>query len=320
MANLLSLLGLAIAVLAIIDPGVPGYLLCLAAFGLAVIGGFVGGRVSLAVAGMVFSAFVFAIVPTGMSSIVAMAGGNPASFFKVYDGLSGLIACLLILGIALLMMRARSPRAYETMLGTSDDIDLVVNGIGKFASALFIPLMLVIFYDVSQRQWLNYDTSIMDTPFFIDSTKMQELEWHLHATLFMLCLGFAYRKDAHVRIELVRDKLSQRARVWMELFGILFFLLTYCYLTVEFGWMFAAKSYQIGEVSSAQTGLPYRWIIKSMLPLGFAVLFAAGVSAALRCVVFLFGPSYLQKAAGDYAGTHHADLPVDVKTKGPITD
>ena len=51
-----------------------------------------------------------------------------------------------------------------------------------------------------------------------------------------------------------------------------------------------------------------------------ALLFAAGVSAALRCLAFLFGPSYLREEAGDYAGTHHADLPDDVKSTGPITD
>ena len=53
---------------------------------------------------------------------------------------------------------------------------------------------------------------------------------------------------------------------------------------------------------------------------GFALLFTAGLSAAFRCVVYLFGPTYLNERAGDYAGTHHADLPEDVAVKGPITD
>ena len=61
-------------------------------------------------------------------------------------------------------------------------------------------------------------------------------------------------------------------------------------------------------------------LIKAMLPLGFALLFTAGLSAAFRCIVYLFGPTYLNERAGDYAGTHHADLPEDVAVKGPITD
>lgn len=320
MSTLISLLGIAASVVAAFELGVPAYYLCAAGFALGVVGGFLGGRVSLSVAAMVLAAFVFAITESGITAALEVMGVDPRAFFRSNDGLSGLIGSLLVLGLTLLILRSRAPRAYETMLETSDDFDRVVNGFGKLASWLFVPLMLVIFYDVTQRKWLDFDTSIMDTPFFIDSTKLQELEWHLHAVLFLLCLGFAYRKDAHVRIELVRDRLTQRARVWMELAGILFFLLTYCYLIVSFGWVFASKSFQIGEVSAAQTGLSHRWIIKSMLPIGFALLFTAGVSAAFRCVVYLFGPSYLNERSGDYAGTHHADLPEDVATNGPITD
>ena len=320
MSTLLCVLGIALAALGIVGPGIPGYVLCLTGFVLCVAGGLLGGRLSLAIFGMVFCAFVFAVLPDGMSAIIEMTGANPRRFFKIYDGLSGLIGALLVIAVTLAILRTRAPRAFETMLAASDDIDRVVNGMGKLASWLFVPMMLVIFYDVSQRQWLNFDTSLIDTPFYIDSTKLQELEWHLHATLFLLCLGFAYRKDAHVRIELVRDRMSRRVRVWTELAGIVLFLLTYCYLTIEFGWVFSSKSYSLNEVSAAQTGLSHRWIIKAMLPFGFALLFSAGVSAAFRCLVFLFGPSYLREEAGDYAGTHHADLPDDVKSTGPITD
>jgi TRAP-type mannitol/chloroaromatic compound transport system permease small subunit len=320
MSTLLCLAGIALSVLALFGLGVPAYILCAAAFVLCVIGGFAGGRLSLAMAGMVLSAFVFAIAGDGMTAVLTAMDVNPRNFFRIYDGLSGLIGSLLILALTLLMVRRHAPRGFETMLDASDDIDRVVNGFGKVASWLFVPMMIVIFYDVSQRKLLDFDNSIIDSPFYFDSTKLQELEWHMHATLFLLCLGFGYRYDAHVRIELVRDRLRQRTRVWMELLGIVFFLLTYCYLTVEFGWVFASKSYQIGEVSAAQTGLSHRWVIKSMLPLGFALLFAAGLSAAFRCVVYLFGPTYLNDRSGDYAGTHHADLPKDVATNGPITD
>ena len=320
MSTLISLAGIAASLVAAFELGIPAYILCAAGFVLGVIGGFLGGRVSLAVAAMVLAAFVFAVSATGMTAILTSMDVNPLGFFRKYDGRSGLIGSLAILTITLLIFRTRAPRAYESMLDTSDDFDRVVVGMGKLASWLFVPLMLIIFYDVSQRKWLDFDTSIMDTPFYVDSTKLQEMEWHLHAVLFLLCLGFAYRADGHVRIELIRDRLSQRARVWMELAGIFLFLLTYCYLIVQFGWAYAGKSYQIGEVSAAQTGLSHRWIIKGMLPVGFALLFAAGVSAALRCVVYLFGPTYLNERSGDYAGTHHADLPKDVATNGPITD
>lgn len=328
MSTLISLAGIAASLVAAFEFGIPAdtdtytytSILCAAGFVLGIVGGLLGGRVSLSIAAMVLAAFVFAVTDSGMTAVLTSMDVNPRNFFRTYDGLSGVIGSMAILLITLLIMRTRAPQAYETMLQTSDDFDRVVVGAGKLASWIFVPLMLIIFYDVSQRKWLDFDTSIMDTPFYVDSTKLQEMEWHLHATLFLLCLGFAYRADGHVRIELIRDRLSQRARVWMELAGIILFLLTYCYLIVSFGWVYASKSFEIGEVSAAQTGLSHRWVIKGMLPVGFALLFTAGVSAALRCVVYLFGPSYLNERSGDYAGTHHADLPKDVATNGPITD
>lgn len=320
MSTLLCLIGIALAALALVGVGVPAYVLCIAGFALCVVGGLARARLSVAIAGMVFTVFAFAIAPDGFTAVLQMLDVNPKRFFKFYDGMSGFVGSLVVFALTLVMLRRHAPQSYETMLGASDDFDKVVVGAGKLASWLFIPTMIVIFYDVSQRKMLDFDNNIIDSAFYFDSTKLQELEWHLHSVLFLLCLGFAYRYDAHVRIELVRDRMAQRSRVWMELIGIVFFLLTYCYLIVEFGWVFANNSYKIDEVSAAQTGLSHRWIIKAMLPLGFALLFTAGLSAAFRCVVYLFGPTYLNERAGDYAGTHHADLPEDVAVKGPITD
>ncbi len=117
-------------------------------------------------------------------------------------------------------------------------------------------------------------------------------------------LGYGYVKDAHVRIELVRDTMGPRTRVWIELLGTLLFLVPYCYVILKYGIDNAMRSYQIGESSAAQTGLEYRFIIKSFLPLGFAFLALAGMSVALKCIVYLFGPPHLRGAAAAYSGSH----------------
>jgi TRAP-type mannitol/chloroaromatic compound transport system permease small subunit len=83
---------------------------------------------------------------------------------------------------------------------------------------------------------------------------------------------------------------------------------------MRFGYDFAQNSFKLMEQSSAQTGLPLRFIIKSFLPFGLLVLALAGVSVAVKCVVYLFGPEVLRRASGYYAGTHHADVPEDVAT------
>lgn len=199
----------------------------------------------------------------------------------------------------------------RSLLALSRILDGIVTGIGKAAAFLFIPMMLIIIYDVTQRKLIEVDNRFIDTVFYFSSTKLQELEWHLHGILFLLCLGFAYARDAHVRIELLRERMQPRTRVWLELLGCLLFLIPYSWLVVRYGWGFAERAWAMGETSAAQTGLAHRWIIKGMLPLGFGLLALAGVSVALKCMLYLFGPPELQPRVAHYAGTQGAIGPSD---------
>lgn len=192
----------------------------------------------------------------------------------------------------------------EALLKISDGIDAFVSRIGKWASLLAIPLMLTIIYDVIQRKFGGQG-----------SIKLQELEWHLHTGLFMLCFGFAYIRDSHVRIELIRDNLRPRTRAIVEMLGGIICVLPFCALVLYFGFDFVARSFESNEVSAATTGLTHRWIIKSTIPIGFGLLALAGLSIFMKCFVFVFGPDSLRERAGFYVGTHHADLGSVAKIK-----
>lgn len=184
----------------------------------------------------------------------------------------------------------------EALLKFSDGIDAIVTRVGKWASLLAIPLMIVILYDVIQRKFGGQG-----------SIKLQELEWHLHTGLFMLCFGFAYIRDSHVRIELIRDNLRPRTRAIIEMIGGVVCVLPFCLLVLYFGFDFVARSFDSNEVSAATTGLTHRWIIKSTIPIGFGLLAMAGLSIFLKCFVYVFGPTNLHKRAGYYVGTHHLE-------------
>ncbi|MEM7443500.1 MAG: TRAP transporter small permease subunit [Pseudomonadota bacterium] len=197
----------------------------------------------------------------------------------------------------------------QSLLKVSDGLKAIVNAIGRVAAWLALVLMLVILFDVITRymkgsDWIDNYPGLREFFATIDpyasSTKLQELEWHLHGVLFLLCLGYAYVKDAHVRIELLRENFSMRVRAWIEMIGILLALLTYCYVVISFGFDFAERAFTRNEGSSAMTGLPDRWIIKSFLPIGFFVLALAGLSVLLRCFVFLFGPPHLRDESGEF--------------------
>ena len=237
-----------------------------------------------------------------------------------YDGLAAnavpleIVMILLIAAAGFLAARRAERGPFQFLFDASAGIGAFAVKAGKVASFLFLPMIVLIVYDVAQRQYLSIDPQFTNTALYetFTSTKLQEMQWHLHAILFLMCFGFAYVKDAHVRIELVRDHMKPRRRVWIELLGCLLFLLPYCFVVFTYGAEFARKSFDIGEVSSALTGLPFRFIIKSFLPIGFLTLALAGLSVALKCVVYLFGPDDLRQKSSYYAGTHHADIPEDV--------
>lgn len=208
-------------------------------------------------------------------------------------------------------MRRSFTGAFRAMLDASNGLAEFCVRVGVTASLLFAPMMVIILYDVIQRKYLGINPDWTNTEWYkvFTSTKLQEMEWHLHAVLFLMCLGYAYIKDAHVRIELVRDTLRARTRVWIELFGCLLFMVPYCYVVMQYGIENAVRSYNIGERSAATTGLDFRFIIKSFLPLGFTMIALAGFSVALKCIVYLFGPPSLREESGYYGGTGHAVAP-----------
>ncbi len=168
----------------------------------------------------------------------------------------------------------------------SNFLSRVVSAVGSVAAWLCLPLIAIIVFDVITRRFL-----------VLGSTKLQELEWHLHAALFFLCIGWAYIKNAHVRIELVHERLPRRAQLWIELLGCLLFFIPYCLIVFYHGIDWWGRSWAIGEVSDSATGLPYRWIIKAFLPIGIVFLFLGALTILLRKFIELFGSPELIQAA-----------------------
>ena len=171
----------------------------------------------------------------------------------------------------------------QSLIRISDSLDWFITKVAKVAAWAGVLLIAVTIFDVVTRRF-----------FVLGSTKLQELEWHFHVILFGFCLGFAYLKDAHVRIDLVRENLPERTRHWIELIGCLLFLIPYCLLVIHFSYDFTLRSYLNNEISASATGLTHRWIIKAVIPIGFALLGLAGVTITLRKIVELFGPPDLR--------------------------
>lgn len=120
------------------------------------------------------------------------------------------------------------------------------------------------------------------------SNALLEIQWYLFAAVFMLGSGYAFLRNAHVRIDFISSKFSARGRNWVDVVGILIFLFPLCYMMATLGWPLFERAWVTGEMSSNSGGL-IRWPVYGLIPLGFAILFLQGISELIKRLAFLSG-------------------------------
>ncbi|MCW5653707.1 TRAP transporter small permease subunit [Hydrogenophaga sp.] len=163
------------------------------------------------------------------------------------------------------------------LLQISRLIDAVNDLIGKLAMWLILATTLI-----------SAGNAIVRKVFNTSSNGLLEIQWYLFAAAFMLGGGYAFLRNAHVRIDFLSSKFSPRMRHWVDIVGIVVFLLPLCYMMASLGWPLFERAWDTGEMSSNAGGL-IRWPVYGLIPLGFAVLFAQGVSELIKRVAFLTG-------------------------------
>ena len=156
-------------------------------------------------------------------------------------------------------------------------IDPLLLKLGQLTGWLWLLLLITIISNVTLRY-------VFGTGYI----QFEELQWHLYATGFLLALSYAYQTDAHIRVDILHERWSPRTRAWIELYGTLLLLLPFLALVLVYSIPFVHDSFAHGEVSQAPGGLPLRWLIKAMLPLGFALLLLAALSRLSRVWTLLF--------------------------------
>lgn len=161
--------------------------------------------------------------------------------------------------------------------GFSRALDPWLERLGRCASWLWLLLLIVIVANVVLRY-----------AFGQGRVEFEEIQWHLYAAGFLLGLSYALKDDAHIRVDLMHERFRPTLKAWIELYGILLLLLPFIAVVLIFSVSFVAASYQLGEVSPSPGGLPYRWAVKAMLPLGFSFLLLAALSRLTRVWAYLF--------------------------------
>jgi TRAP-type mannitol/chloroaromatic compound transport system permease small subunit len=138
-------------------------------------------------------------------------------------------------------------------------------------SLLMILMILNVFYDVVMRYLFN-DVSIA----------MQELEWHLFAAMFMLGVGYTLKEDGHVRVDIFYEKMSERYKALINIGGSVLFALPFTLLILYFSWGYTMDAYSMGEGSADPGGLPYRWIVRSVIPVSSIFLLLSILYVTLK--------------------------------------
>ena len=157
-------------------------------------------------------------------------------------------------------------------------VDPLIEKLGRWVSWVWLLLMVTIVCNVLLRY-----------SFSEGRIELEELQWHMYSAGFLLTLGYALLGDAHIRVDVVHERLSPRHQAWIELYGMLLLLFPFVALILIYAIPFVASSYALSEVSQSPGGLPLRWLIKAALPLGFVLLLLAALSRFSRVWVFLFG-------------------------------
>jgi len=176
----------------------------------------------------------------------------------------------------------------------ASQIENAVVLIGRIAAWAGLFLVLITVFDVVTRNFSQSSSEFLRNlrstqQQWFGSTLLQELEWHLHTILFLFCLGYAYIKGAHIRIDVFREKFSASTKAWIEIAGLVLFLLPFCILVITSAIDFATSSYLQHEGSASGGGLPHRWVIKATLPAGLILLALSGVAVLLKQIAALAG-------------------------------
>lgn len=162
-------------------------------------------------------------------------------------------------------------RALKTV---SRFIDTLNQWVGKGVAWVTLGLVLIVFVDVVMRYMFN--TSFVFT---------QEMEWHLFAFIFLIGAGYTLLHDGHVRVDILYQRFNARTRAWVNLFGVLVFLIPGCVMVIVTSWKFVLNAWSIMEGSPDPGGVPYRFLVKGCIPVGFSLLLLQGISLGIKSLL-----------------------------------
>ncbi len=157
-------------------------------------------------------------------------------------------------------------------------IDTLNTWVGNFVAWSTAVVVVVVFVDVVMRY--AFKTSFVFT---------QELEWHLFAFIFLMGAGNTLLKDGHVRVDIFYQRCSRKTQAWINLIGVIFFLIPGCYMIIATSLNFVYNAWAVMEGSPDPGGIPYRFLLKACIPAGFSLVLLQGISLGIKSYLTITG-------------------------------
>lgn len=124
--------------------------------------------------------------------------------------------------------------------------------------------------------------------FDLSSNAWLEIQWQMFAGIFLLGAPYVLKLNGHVRVDMLYSMYSARGKLWVDVFGIIFFLIPACALMLYLSWPWFLNSYAQNESSANAGGLLF-WPVKFLLPFGFALMLLQGLAELVKRIAGLTG-------------------------------
>ena len=175
--------------------------------------------------------------------------------------------------------------AVNALLALSRAIDAFTERVGRLVYWLVLVVVLISAANAVVRKAFDYS-----------SNAYLEVQWYLFSVIFLFGAGYTLLRNEHVRIDIIQGRLSPRAQNWIDVLGILLFLMPMSLIIMALSWPLFVDSLQRHEVSTNAGGLII-WPARLMIPIGFALLIIQAISELIKRIAFLRGviPDPLEK-------------------------
>lgn len=178
----------------------------------------------------------------------------------------------------------------NTLQGLVRKLDRFSEICGRTLSWLTLAMVVVTFLIVIMRYIFN-----------VGNIAIQESVIYMHSMVFMLGAAYTLKHDGHVRVDIFYRPLSERNKAWVNLFGTLLLLLPTLSFIFYISWQYVASSWHEFEGSQEAGGLPFRYLLKSVLLAMPALMILQGIAELGRSILILQGKAHLLEQHEEHA-------------------